>query len=870
MADHGEAVRPRGPRPPSLRPDEPSFSAIEGSSSSSATLGTTPTTPGSSARSLSTVFTGAFARLASPRSTSRFFGGHQSSDLDDEPEPPIRLGVFTWNVGNAPPDAAQLSLWLAEGGDGLDVLAVGTQENKFSTKDKAKGASAAAPHISLNGRESDGEDETAEEASLSAGPARNSAADAADAAVQSIRGGGPHRVWEKMILARLAGGGGGGRQWVVLKHASLRQMHLAVFVRAALRTSAHSVRSAVSATGLGGVVGNKGGLAISFHLGTTSLAFVSCHLAAHDHKNRERNEMCKEILSETAGAIGEQRRAARGRLDVASQFDHCFWFGDLNYRVDLKLGQQAAGLPAEALKEHEAHHAAVRDLVEEEDWEALWEADQLRHSQRAGDVLARFSEGQYSFPPTFKVLRQRGAHYKQQRIPSYCDRILWRSMPGRGSSAVTQTSLAAVPGVSTSDHKPVFATFEVAASARLHGAAGSSRAQHEATATTCARLGSLSLQGIIPADLSGRSDPYIAFFTNPPGLLGGSVPTSSVKKGVLATGTAVTGEARAWRAVMGGSVRGPSAGFGGEGADDTCSWCEAELPLLRFSCSLADLRHVTLILAVFDRDIGSKDDPLGTAMVPLSEPVERLLRAGGGAAGRSSGEASGEGPRRGEGGGGDSSGSGGALAEAPGGSIGAQSHSWPRSSARGAWGRCSTGGEGVGGRLEVSQPLVWKGTTRGTGQLSCSLTVGAGLSFVADAVQSGAGSRSSHLSNNVFLSVPLKLRALRALAPRKAKALTQTASRPSLLPSRSSMPPLASPAASRPPAASWGGIAGSSWSGGSTSGRTTASWASRLTSASAPPGASLSAGDEALAAAGVQLRPRVRPRSRWTSARLTL
>jgi len=222
--------------------------------------------------------------------------------------------------------------------------------------------------------------------------------------------------------------------------------HLAVFVRAALRTSAHSVRSAVSATGLGGVVGNKGGLAISFHLGTTSLAFVSCHLAAHDHKNRERNEMCKEILSETAGAIGEQRRAARGRLDVASQFDHCFWFGDLNYRVDLKLGQQAAGLPAEALKEHEAHHAAVRDLVEEEDWEALWEADQLRHSQRAGDVLARFSEGQYSFPPTFKVLRQRGAHYKQQRIPSYCDRILWRSMPGRGSSAVTQTSLAAVPG----------------------------------------------------------------------------------------------------------------------------------------------------------------------------------------------------------------------------------------------------------------------------------------------------------------------------------------------------------------------------------------------------------------------------------------
>ena len=48
--------------------------------------------------------------------------------------------------------------------------------------------------------------------------------------------------------------------------------------------------------------------------------------------------MCREILAETASAIGDQRKSHRGKLDVATQFDHCFWFGDLNYRVDLRLG----------------------------------------------------------------------------------------------------------------------------------------------------------------------------------------------------------------------------------------------------------------------------------------------------------------------------------------------------------------------------------------------------------------------------------------------------------------------------------------------------------------------------------------------------
>jgi hypothetical protein len=44
--------------------------------------------------------------------------------------------------------------------------------------------------------------------------------------------------------------------------------------------------------------------------------------------------------------------------------------------------------------------------------------------------------------------------YKTQRLPSYCDRVLWKSMPPLASHVQLQT-LSHLPNVTTSDHKPV-------------------------------------------------------------------------------------------------------------------------------------------------------------------------------------------------------------------------------------------------------------------------------------------------------------------------------------------------------------------------------------------------------------------------------
>jgi hypothetical protein len=109
------------------------------------------------------------------------------------------------------------------------------------------------------------------------------------------------------------------------------------------------------------VVGNKGGLVCKLDVYRDSdehgpkglpisLCFISCHLAAHWHHWMERNANVAEILCARGARVGEKW------LDPTVQFDHCFFMGDLNYRVDL-LNKE------EDLKEPPKKVAAVWLLV---------------------------------------------------------------------------------------------------------------------------------------------------------------------------------------------------------------------------------------------------------------------------------------------------------------------------------------------------------------------------------------------------------------------------------------------------------------------------------------------------------------------------
>lgn len=171
--------------------------------------------------------------------------------------------------------------------------------------------------------------------------------------------------------------------------------------------------------------------------------------------------------------------------------------------------------------EHEEHWSAVCNLVDREDWAALLAADQLRKSIAAGAAFSEFCEGDPTFAPTFKVERAEGTKYKEQRIPSYTDRILWRSMPHL-QGAIRQISLASAPSVSTSDHKPVISTFELSLSnppALLPPPARSTQINAPLVQLSeCSIVGNFRIQAGV-GDTTAQ--PFFWCYTNPPGVLGG-------------------------------------------------------------------------------------------------------------------------------------------------------------------------------------------------------------------------------------------------------------------------------------------------------------------------------------------------------------
>ncbi len=135
------------------------------------------------------------------------------------------------------------------------------------------------------------------------------------------------------------------------------------------------------ATGVGDVLGNKGGVGLSFNYRDTSLAFVGCHLAARSERVAQRAENYVKILRQLqlGGAPG---------MDLLGQMDHVFWLGDLNYRNE--------GL----------EFSEVLQLVRMRDYALLQKYDQLNAQREAQLVFPTFEEGPLKFAPTYRWERK--------------------------------------------------------------------------------------------------------------------------------------------------------------------------------------------------------------------------------------------------------------------------------------------------------------------------------------------------------------------------------------------------------------------------------------------------------------------------------
>ena len=172
------------------------------------------------------------------------------------------------------------------------------------------------------------------------------------------------------------------------------------------------------------------------------LAFIGCHLPAHEGKLAKRNEALRQVFE-----------AFRPLLSGDTVV---FTFGDLNYRIDTTYD--------DALQDALDAWAAVVRLANDRNIPRLAALDELtRQSQAAIDAcgLAAFWTPSISFLPTFKCVPGIDSiRYNRKRVPSYTDRVLFR--PG-STTDVTCVMHENAPKVTSSDHKPVAAAFEISA-----------------------------------------------------------------------------------------------------------------------------------------------------------------------------------------------------------------------------------------------------------------------------------------------------------------------------------------------------------------------------------------------------------------------
>ncbi|XP_025020043.1 synaptojanin-1 isoform X3 [Python bivittatus] len=188
-------------------------------------------------------------------------------------------------------------------------------------------------------------------------------------------------------------------KYVLLASEQLVGVCLFVFIRPQHAPFIRDVAVDTVKTGMGGATGNKGAVAIRMLFHTSSLCFVCSHFAAGQSQVKERNEDFMEICRKLSFPMGR----------MLFSHDYVFWCGDFNYRIDL---------PNEEVKE----------LIRQQNWDALIAGDQLINQKNAGQIFRGFVEGKIAFAPTYKydLFSDDYDTSEKCRTPAWTDRILWR------------------------------------------------------------------------------------------------------------------------------------------------------------------------------------------------------------------------------------------------------------------------------------------------------------------------------------------------------------------------------------------------------------------------------------------------------------
>uniref|UniRef100_A0A7N6B7Z7 phosphatidylinositol-3,4,5-trisphosphate 5-phosphatase n=1 Tax=Anabas testudineus TaxID=64144 RepID=A0A7N6B7Z7_ANATE len=243
---------------------------------------------------------------------------------------------------------------------------------------------------------------------------------------------------------------------------SLWSIKIAVLVKPEHENRISHVGMSSVKTGIANTLGNKGAVGVSFMFNGTSFGFVNCHLTSGNEKIARRNQNYLDILRLLS--LGDKQLSS---FDISLRFTHLFWLGDLNYRLDMDIQE-------------------ILNYINRKEFDPLLKVDQLNLEREKNKVFLRFAEEEISFPPTYRYERGSRDTYVWQKqkatgmrtnVPSWCDRILWKSYP---ETHIVCNSYGCTDDIVTSDHSPVFATFEVGVTSQFVSKKGLPKSSEQA------------------------------------------------------------------------------------------------------------------------------------------------------------------------------------------------------------------------------------------------------------------------------------------------------------------------------------------------------------------------------------------------------
>ncbi|KAM4628251.1 phosphatidylinositol 3,4,5-trisphosphate 5-phosphatase 2A [Polymixia lowei] len=243
---------------------------------------------------------------------------------------------------------------------------------------------------------------------------------------------------------------------------TLWNIKIAVLVKPEHENRISHVGGSSVKTGIANTLGNKGAVGVSFMFNGTSFGFVNCHLTSGNEKIARRNQNYLDILRLLS--LGDKQLSS---FDISLRFTNLFWLGDLNYRLDMDIQE-------------------ILNYINRKEFEPLLKVDQLNLEREKNKVFLRFAEEEISYPPTYRYERGSRDTYVWQKqkatgmrtnVPSWCDRILWKSYP---ETHIVCNSYGCTDDIVTSDHSPVFATFEVGVTSQFVSKKGLPKSSEQA------------------------------------------------------------------------------------------------------------------------------------------------------------------------------------------------------------------------------------------------------------------------------------------------------------------------------------------------------------------------------------------------------